>query len=119
MVGERIQAKRPFSSPVLELEVTETPFSIDPASLQPEEIGMRTDTIQNHVIDAFDVLPTVKSERSIKRIGNFTRGTTVTKRGKGKFTVLVNVENADLGVINRSVNELEERGYKFGSMRLK
>jgi len=118
MVGERIQSRRPFTSPMLELIITETPVpETDPEPLFPMSVIRSDDTVEAieddvmDVLEEFDELDGMLDGFSVSRDVSFTRGFGETRT----FTILINASSVSPSTLDAIVSEMINEGYKFSS----
>lgn len=119
MVGERIQARRPFTSPILEMVMREHPEPPEAEPVFPKDVLKAGDT-EEAVLDdakqAFRSVENIDVERNITVETSFL----TFRRGFGETTeykILVNIKGTSPEDVNAAVENMVDRGYLFEFVR--
>lgn len=114
MAGERIQSRRPFTSPILEMVIREHPEPPEAEPVLPRDIIVSSNTgeaIKDSARQAFRDVDKVDQEGDITvdRSVDFTKGLGQTT----EYRILVNIKGASPEEVNEAVEKMVDQGYRF------
>jgi len=119
MAGERIQARRPFTSPILEMVIREQPEPPEAEPVLPRDVAQVSDTeeaILEDVRQAFAQIQEIdEDDITVNSSFKFRRGFGQTD----EYKILVDVSNASPEGVNIAVENMVDEGYLFEFVKFK